>query len=45
MAVQPRRLLAHPTAPWLAAALMLVLSLPALRVGFVADDRYHDGCH
>jgi hypothetical protein len=48
MVVQPRGLLAHPTAPWLAAALMLVLSLPALRVGFVADDHYHrailEGC-
>jgi hypothetical protein len=41
MAVQPKGLLAHPTAPWLAAALMLVLSLPALWVGFVADDHYH----
>ena len=28
-------------APWWAAALMIVLSLPALRVGFVADDYYH----
>jgi hypothetical protein len=27
--------------PWIAAGLMLVLSLPALRAGFIGDDYYH----
>ncbi|HSL16884.1 MAG TPA: hypothetical protein VLB51_03170 [Methylomirabilota bacterium] len=41
MTPSPKALLASPTAPWLAAAVMLVLCLPALRVGWVADDYYH----
>lgn len=41
MAMKTGRLLAHPIAPWLAAATTLVLCLPALQVGFVADDSYH----
>ena len=32
--------MAHRGMPWVAAVLMLVLCLPALRTGFVADDYY-----
>lgn len=41
MAPMSKALLARAAAPWLAAAAMLVVCLPALRVGWVADDYFH----
>ncbi len=35
------KLLANPKAPWIAAAFMFLVCLPALSVGLVADDFYH----
>ena len=40
MARKIGKLMAHRGVPWVAAALMLVLFLTALRTGFVADDYY-----